>query len=79
MKAYRAAARALGLCPECRTRKATAGFVLCGACRSERARRKRMARRIGSRKCPCGEPAVNVRSGVYICAGCQRKDAALYH
>lgn len=72
MRAYRNASKSLGLCPECRRTKAPAGYVLCANCRSERARRKRMARRIGKKPCACGQPAVNILHGEYICADCWR-------
>jgi hypothetical protein len=71
-RAYRNASKSLGLCPECRRTKAPAGYVLCANCRDERARRKRMARRIGKKPCACGQPAVNILHGEYICAECWR-------
>lgn len=72
MRAYRNASKSLGLCPECRRTKAPAGYVLCANCRNERARRKRMGRRIGKKPCACGQPAVNILHGEYICADCWR-------
>lgn len=69
-RAYRAAARKLGLCTTCRKRKAKPGYSQCGECQKERARRKRMARRIGGKRCACGQPAVNIRAGEYVCSTC---------
>lgn len=74
MRAYREASRKLGLCTNCRRRQAKPGCAQCGECQKERARRKRMARRIGTKPCPCGKPAVNIWSGEYICADCMRKE-----
>lgn len=76
MRVYREAARKLGLCTNCRKRKAKAGYSQCAECQKERARRKRMARRIGTKQCPCGNPAVNIWSGEYICAECMRRERA---
>lgn len=76
MRVYREAARRLGLCTNCRKRKAKAGYSQCAECQKERARRKRMARRIGTKQCPCGNPAVNIWSGEYICAECMRRERA---
>jgi hypothetical protein len=76
MRAYRHASKALGLCSNCRRRKAKPGCAQCGECQKERARRKRMARRIGTKPCPCGKPAVNIWSGEYICADCMRREQA---
>jgi hypothetical protein len=71
-RAYRNASRALGLCPDCRRAQATPGYALCAGCRASRARRKRMARRLGTKPCACGQPAVNILRGEYICARCYR-------
>jgi hypothetical protein len=72
MRAYRNALKSLGLCPECGRTKASPGYVLCANCRSQRARRRRMARRIGKKPCACGQPAVNILRGEYICSECWR-------
>jgi len=74
MSAYREAARKLGLCTTCRKLKARPGYSQCGHCQKERARKKRMARRIGTKLCPCGQPAVNIWCGEYICPDCMKRE-----
>lgn len=76
MRVYRESARKLGLCTNCRKRQAKPGCAQCATCQKERAKRKRMARRIGTKTCPCGNPAVNIRSGEYVCASCLMKETA---
>ena len=74
VRAWRAANNLLGLCSYCHRRARRPGYSQCRQCQEARARKKRMARRIGSKRCPCGQPAVNIRCGEYICAECMRKE-----
>lgn len=74
VRTRREAARALGLCTTCQRHRAAEGYAQCRHCQEARARKKRMARRIGTKRCPCGQPATNIWSGEYICPDCMRKE-----
>lgn len=74
MRARRAAYRTAGVCTACGWRTPESGRVRCHICNSWLAWKKRKRRRIGLARCPCGNPAVNVYLGEYICPECMKKE-----
>jgi len=67
-----------GICTRCMRNPVLKGFKRCSECKKADADNKKKRRVIGSKKCGCGKPAMQLLFNEYICGECYKKESNFY-